>query len=785
MAGSAAFRAYGNLFDTQTSLSEGWTDVRGSAFDAADRETAKYSYKPGVETGSHQLETAILQYDLDSTSLGLLAKKTNPSAESVTYTYDAHARVAGESYAGDAGRTAAESYVYDPDGRKASITSSQFGVQQYGYDADGRLTTSIEPTGGGLTSPAQIAYSYYANGQRSAVSVTSSGLTQSNALKYSYRVDGAMRTQSVNAFSSGTWSNQYTDAGRLSTVGGVDTQSRTYDAAGQLATYTVSAGTASYTHDPEGSVLTEYLPNVFLPGAAAPVSETITNTLNVRGEIVDTATAGGGTNLHRRTTTNSGCSATSTIPDDLSQYDPTADSTASPSTCDRVNGISVAADSSVQTTLYGGVSYPSGTKNSESFDATGRIVQTVHTAYGFAQRNGSQAHVPAHGSGDPGAADAGAGTAGGPTDTVSSSTQTTSDRAYDVENHLRTVQTTRKTTNASQQSFTSAGPGTTIGWGPNGHPALITAISGGTTTNETLHWDGDTILFVTDAAGNVTDFKVGLDGDITPRDNTFIGLSVYDRDPAGVIVETSNSSGSTGFNPLDPNTVSGAGAAGTTGYQGAIVPEQYVRGDGFMVAGVQINGVRAFDPNLGAWTTPDAYEGEVHDPVAQQRYMWNRGNAIDYQDPSGYCAPVCVAVGAEVIVGGAIVLSGLAYYAGHPELGDSLKSFGDQLQNRVTDAVKSAAGAVGGMLRGSSGPPGEGRRFGEKTRAEIHADAGGKCEKCGTPTRFKGPRGPDKANTHHIVPKSRGGNNTKPNGANLCTACHEPIGNRLPLPGEW
>ena len=270
-------------------------------------------------------------------------------------------------------------------------------------------------------------------------------------------------------------------------------------------------------------------------------------------------------------------------------------------------------------------------------------MQTVHTAYGFAQRNGSQAHVPAHGSGDPGAADAGAATAGGPTDTVSSWTKTTSVRAYDVENHLRTVQTTRQSTGASKTNLTTTGPATTIGWGPNGHPASIVAnYPGGITTNETLHWDGDTILFVTDAAGNVTDFKVGLEGDVTPRDATFSGLSVYDRDPAGVIVQTSNSTGSTGFNPLDPSTVSGAGAVGTTGYQAANVPEQYVRGDGFMVAGVQINGVRAFDPNLGAWTTPDAYEGEVHDPVSQQRYMWNRGNAADYSDPSGYDAIVKV-----------------------------------------------------------------------------------------------------------------------------------------------
>jgi hypothetical protein len=219
-------------------------------------------------------------------------------------------------------------------------------------------------------------------------------------------------------------------------------------------------------------------------------------------------------------------------------------------------------------------------------------------------------------------------------------TRTTSGRTYDVENHLRSVQATRHSTGSGNRNSTSADPATTIGWGPNGHPANIAVTFGGTTTSETLHWDGDTILFVTDAAGNVTDFKVGLDGDVTPRNNTFNGLSVYDRDPAGVIVETSNSTGSTGFNPLDPSTITGAGAAGTTGYQSAMVPEQYVRGDGFMVAGVQINGVRAFDPNLGAWTTPDAYEGEVHDPVSQQRYMWNRGNAVDYSDPSGYYAVV-------------------------------------------------------------------------------------------------------------------------------------------------
>ena len=71
---------------------------------------------------------------------------------------------------------------------------------------------------------------------------------------------------------------------------------------------------------------------------------------------------------------------------------------------------------------------------------------------------------------------------------------------------------------------------------------------------------------------------------------------------------------------------------------------QYVRPDGFEIGrsdgvgimGIQINGVRAFDPALDSWTTPDAFEGDIHDPASQQKYMWNRGNPVDYSDPSGY-----------------------------------------------------------------------------------------------------------------------------------------------------
>ncbi len=62
----------------------------------------------------------------------------------------------------------------------------------------------------------------------------------------------------------------------------------------------------------------------------------------------------------------------------------------------------------------------------------------------------------------------------------------------------------------------------------------------------------------------------------------------------------------------------------------------YIRDDGISIGPIRISGPRAYDPALGSWTTPDAYEGDIHDPASQQRYMWNRNNPYDYSDPSGY-----------------------------------------------------------------------------------------------------------------------------------------------------
>ncbi len=625
VTGSGPFRAHGDLYKTQThsSADGGWTDVRGSAFDALNRETSKYSYS----VGDHLFETTTLQYDLDSTSLRLLAKKTNPNNESVTYAYDAHNRVTSQTYAGDAAVTPSETYVYDANGRTSSVTSSQFGAKQLAYDNDGRLVRVTEPSGGGVTGAAQISYAYYGNGQRSAVSIASAPLNQSNALSYAYRADGLVKVQAVGAFTNASWNRTYTDAGRLSTVTGADAQTLTYDASGQLATYAVTGGTASYTHDPEGSVLNEaYSSVVMWAGSGAMI-----NTVNVRGELIDrgnSVNAG----VHTRTRTNAGCLVTTTIPYDLGSYDPSSDPTGDAGSCDRVNGVPLTPGVGGSASVVGSQSYPQGTRTVVTFDPTGRETKTVSTKYAFVAgvtgETGGQHTSPNR----------------------ATTQQLTTNRGYDVENHLRSLQFASMLiqTNAdTQQSTTttgSSGAPTPIDWGPNGHPIRIPNYTAqpalGVPTQPgflTLHWDGDVILFVTDDSGNLVDFRIGLDGDVTPRDPNFTGLSVYDRDAAGVIVQTSNATGSTGFNPLDPSTASGSAASGTAGFKAPNVPAQYARSDGFAVVnGIQINGVRAFDSNLGAWTTPDAFEGDIHDPASQQKYMWNRGNPVDYSDPSGY-----------------------------------------------------------------------------------------------------------------------------------------------------
>ena len=172
-----------------------------------------------------------------------------------------------------------------------------------------------------------------------------------------------------------------------------------------------------------------------------------------------------------------------------------------------------------------------------------------------------------------------------------------------------------------------------------GHPVQILNTGGsqlqsGGSLNATLHWDGDSLLFTTDQNGNLTDLKVGLLGDLLPSG----GISVLERDWSGDVVAGHNAAGSLGISIEDPYQQSGGfgnenGIPDNVFQQGPILQPA---SDGIWDGVSVIQGVRNHDPQTGSWTTPDAYSGNVHDPMSQKSYMWNRNNAIEYSDPSGF-----------------------------------------------------------------------------------------------------------------------------------------------------
>ena len=62
----------------------------------------------------------------------------------------------------------------------------------------------------------------------------------------------------------------------------------------------------------------------------------------------------------------------------------------------------------------------------------------------------------------------------------------------------------------------------------------------------------------------------------------------------------------------------------------------YNRPEGLTWGSLTIQGARTTDAETGTWTTPDAYAGDVHDPMSQKAFMWDRNNPYEYSDPSGY-----------------------------------------------------------------------------------------------------------------------------------------------------
>ena len=209
----------------------------------------------------------------------------------------------------------------------------------------------------------------------------------------------------------------------------------------------------------------------------------------------------------------------------------------------------------------------------------------------------------------------------------------------------------------------------TYTWGSNGHPRLVASSSGANSGSDATYWDGSSMLYSVTNGGNggVDDIKIGTDAEWTATD-PYHGVTFYDRGSDGSVAFCHNDSGGSGglgdgdasithnrfwsggpSNPCGPpNTNPGWGmqyplkVAWNGSYQGATAGVGAgwtigeLRADGINDGVNTIQGVRAYDPTAGQWTAPDAYPGNVRDPMTQKAYMWNGNNPTEYQDPSGY-----------------------------------------------------------------------------------------------------------------------------------------------------
>jgi hypothetical protein len=103
---------------------------------------------------------------------------------------------------------------------------------------------------------------------------------------------------------------------------------------------------------------------------------------------------------------------------------------------------------------------------------------------------------------------------------------------------------------------------------------------------------------------------------------------------------------------------------------------------------------------LHGWTTPDAYSGDISDPMSRKSYMWNRNNPVSYADPSGYISQDSVPVETSAFM--AANEESIANSI-EQEMGpDAAQEYVNKiLQNpNISDFVKDTMRAVGTRLSG-------------------------------------------------------------------------------------
>lgn len=191
---------------------------------------------------------------------------------------------------------------------------------------------------------------------------------------------------------------------------------------------------------------------------------------------------------------------------------------------------------------------------------------------------------------------------------------------------------------------------------------------------------------------------------------------------------------------------------------------------------------RYYDPVAMRFISPDPVAANA---LSFNRYWYANNNPYRYVDPDGRSVTctdnTCTAEGdsiAEAVVDTLTIATIYTSQAIKNVLNESAPAVDPDVGGEtISDREPGPDGK-----RGSTGGPGEGKRFPQESPDVRSAKEGVPCAYCGVPTTNE----PGRSNSRerdHIDPKSRGGNNSGENERDACRTCNRSKGARNP--DEW
>ncbi|MDP9024862.1 MAG: hypothetical protein M3N13_05795 [Candidatus Eremiobacteraeota bacterium] len=240
-------------------------------------------------------------------------------------------------------------------------------------------------------------------------------------------------------------------------------------------------------------------------------------------------------------------------------------------------------------------------------------------------------------------------------------------KTYDAENRLRSQQTSPATgvTYPLWGEFNPGGYWDDVGLGAaydlqavdysaDSHPMRFSATRNpegvGPQPPVTFNWlwDGNDVL--AECGYNNTSSQCATYGFMLEGLGTYFPsngyVSINDRGLSGQVVASHDAIGFSGMKPVGRNSrnfffggVNASGAPGSvspddgSGPTGnAMITGNKIAPDGWTFDNNTWQGVRTYDASVGQWNTPDAYAGDVHDPMSQKPFMWNHNNPYQFSD---------------------------------------------------------------------------------------------------------------------------------------------------------